>query len=192
VAPEALQWARERLEESGIGPGDPVVGVCPGSVWATKRWTPEGFASVIDSLIRRYRAKVLILGAPNDRPVVSEILSVCREKPVNLIGRTTPMQLAGLLSFCRLAVTNDNGAMHVAAALEIPTIAMFGSTTLDLGYGPLNPRALVIEKALSCRPCGPHGHPRCPLGHFNCMKEILPGEVMDAAGKLLEPSPSAG
>ena len=123
VGPKARGWAGERMKEIGVDSGDVVVGICPGSVWATKRWTPEGFASVIDLLIQRYRAKVLILGASHDLPVVSEILASCREKPVNLIGRTSPQQLAGVMSYCRLVITNDNGAMHVATALEIPVIA---------------------------------------------------------------------
>lgn len=190
LPPAARDWAREELNASGVGIDGFIVGICPGSVWATKRWTPEGFAAVIERLIRQFKAKVLILGAKNDRPVVSAILDACREKPVDLIGRTTPMQLAGLLSFCRLVITNDNGAMHVAAAQAIPMIALFGSTTLDLGYGPLNPRAVVLEKPLPCRPCGPHGHQRCPLDHFKCMRDILPEEVMESARTLLESTPA--
>ncbi len=174
-------WAENRLAAQGVGPGDILIGIAPGSVWATKRWTPEGFAAVVDSLIRDHRAKVLLLGSPGDLPVVEQVASRCREKPVNLAGQTSLRQLAALLSRCRLLITNDNGAMHVGAAQGVPIVAMFGSTTPGLGYGPFSPNAVVVEEPLDCRPCGRHGHPQCPLGHFNCMKKIAPETVMDAA-----------
>ncbi len=182
---EDRDWANRSLAEFGIHENDRVIAVAPGSVWATKRWVPEGFAAVIDGLIAKHKRKVVLLGSQGDRPVIEEILTRCREKPLDFSGQTTLPQLAALLKRSELLITNDNGAMHVGAAQDIPIVAVFGSTTLSLGYGPFTPKAAVVERPLDCRPCGKHGYPECPLGHFNCMKQITPDEVMAAVEKQL-------
>jgi len=182
---EDPEWTNRFLSEHRIGPTDRVIAIAPGSVWATKRWVPDGFAAVIESLIVQNKRKVILLGSRDDRPVVDEILMRCREKPVDLSGRTTLRQLAAVMKRCELLITNDNGAMHVGVAQDIPVVAIFGSTTLSLGYGPFTDRAEVVERSLDCRPCGRHGYSECPLGHFNCMKQITPEEVMTAAEKWL-------
>ena len=185
---EDLEWASRSLAEHGIRPNDQVIAIAPGSVWATKRWIPEGFAAVIDGLIVQKNRKVVVLGSRDDQPVVNEILERCREKPVDLSGRTTLRQLAAVLKRCELLITNDNGAMHVGVAQNVPVVAIFGSTTLSLGYGPYTDRAEVVERSLDCRPCGRHGYSTCPRGHFNCMKQITPEQVMAAAEKWLGPA----
>jgi lipopolysaccharide heptosyltransferase II len=183
--PADTEWAKHRLESLGIRENDSLTAIAPGSVWATKRWIPEGFSAVIDRLIGQHKQKVVLLGSPDDVPVVDEILSRCREKPVSLAGRTTLRQLAAVLGRCGLLITNDNGAMHVGVAQGVPIVAVFGSTTLSLGYGPFSPKAAVVERPLDCRPCGKHGYPECPLGHFNCMKQVTPEDVIAAAEKWL-------
>jgi len=168
---EDREWADRRLADFGIHETDRLIAIAPGSVWATKRWVPEGYAALIDDLIAQKKRKVVLLGSPDDGPVVDEIIGRCREKPFNLGGKTTPPQLAAVIKRSELLITNDNGAMHVGVAQDVPIVAVFGSTTLSLGYGPFTERAAVVERPLDCRPCGKHGYPECPLGHFNCMKQ---------------------
>jgi len=182
---EDLEWADRCLDGFGIRRNDRVVAIAPGSVWATKRWIPDGFAAVADGLIAKHHRKVILLGSPDDRPVAEEIAARSREKPVNLAGKTTLRHLAAVLKRCELLITNDNGAMHIGVAQGLPIVAVFGSTTLGLGYGPFTSRAVVVEQPLDCRPCGKHGYPECPLGHFNCMKQITPETVMAAVEKQL-------
>ncbi|MBI3597188.1 MAG: lipopolysaccharide heptosyltransferase II [Nitrospirae bacterium] len=186
---EDPEWASRYLAEHGIHPNDRVIAIAPGSVWATKRWAPDGFAAVIDGLIVQNKRKVVLLGSHDDRPVVDEILKRCREKPVDLSGKTTLRQFAAVLKRCELLITNDNGAMHVGVAQNIPVVAIFGSTTLSLGYGPFTDRAEVVERSLGCRPCGKHGYSECPLGHFNCMKLITPEQVMTAVERMIQAPP---
>ncbi|MBI3812204.1 MAG: lipopolysaccharide heptosyltransferase II [Nitrospirae bacterium] len=181
---EDRDWANRRLAEFGIQENDRLIAIAPGSVWATKRWIPEGFAAVVDDLIANQKRKVVLLGSRDDLPVVDEIVARCREKPLNLAGKTSLRQLAGVLKRCELLITNDNGAMHVGVAQDLPIVAVFGSTTLGLGYGPFTSKAAVVERPLDCRPCGKHGYPECPLGHFNCMKQIAPSEVLAAVKRL--------
>ena len=172
------------LKTEGIKPGDCLIGMAPGSVWATKRWLPEGFAAVADALMDPYQARILLLGSREDETITKEIIARCRQKPVNLAGQPLS-ELVATLSRCRLLITNDNGAMHIGTALGVPIVAVFGSTSPSGGYGPYTKEAEIVEHTLPCRPCGLHGYRRCPLGHFKCMKEITPQEVVAAAEKLL-------
>ena len=188
VDPQTAQAIDLDFGASGILPHDPIIGIAPGSVWATKRWTPQRYAIVADILMREHQAKVFLLGSSEDEGVVQEIMGYCKGRPIKWVGRSLK-ELVALLSRCHLLVTNDNGAMHVAAALGIPIVAIFGSTTPDLGYGPHSTPARIIEHSLDCRPCGRHGYQSCPLGHFRCMKEIRPEEVLTAAQEMLKGLP---
>ena len=173
------------LMVNGIHAQDRIVVIAPGSVWATKRWIPEGFAEVINRLVKNLKVKVVLVGSRDDLSVVDDVIRHCHEKVVNLCGTTSLLQLAALLERSHLLITNDNGAMHMGTAQGIPIVAVFGATTLNLGYGPYTERASIIERSLECRPCGKHGHIRCPLGHFDCMKGIMPDEVFKASEKYL-------
>ena len=183
-SPGDLDWADKVLNENGVYEGERVIAVAPGSVWATKRWIPKGYSAVIDALIRKHGVKVILLGSRADIPVVDEVVRTCGEDPINLSGKTTLRQLGALLKRCDVLITNDNGAMHVGVAQDIPVVAIFGSTTLSLGYGPYTERSTVVEQPLECRPCGKHGYSKCPLGHFNCMIQISPDDVIQAVEEL--------
>lgn len=188
VDPSARGIVERILKDQGIGSGDVLVGMAPGSVWATKRWLPEGFSAVADALMDSSdfgsKVKVVLLGSKEEMGIANQIMVGCRHKPINFLGQSLP-ELVATLSRCRLLITNDNGAMHVGTALDIPIVAIFGSTSPDGGYGPYTETAVIVEHTLLCRPCGLHGYRRCPLGHFKCMKEITPEEVMTAVEKQL-------
>ena len=181
--------ARESVERilktEGAATEDYLIGIAPGSVWATKRWMPEGFSALVDSLAEKYNAKVILLGSRDDEPIGKSILKLCRTKPLNLLGQSI-QELIATLSRCRLLITNDNGAMHIAGALGIPIVAIFGSTSPQAGYGPYSPLAQIVEHSLPCRPCGLHGYHRCPQGHFRCMREITSEEVLSSVEKQLK------
>lgn len=187
--PVAQEAVDRILKAEGVKPGDCLIGMAPGSVWATKRWLPEGFAAVTDTLMNRSalggKARILLLGSREDGTTTLEIIARCRQKPVNLAGQPLS-ELVATLSRCRLLIANDNGAMHIGTALGVPVVAIFGSTSPSGGYGPYTKEAEIVEHTLPCRPCGLHGYRRCPLGHFNCMREITPKEVMAAVERQLK------
>jgi len=188
IKPEmvAAEAVGRRLAQAGIGPQDRIVGINAGSVWATKRWLPEGFAAVADRLIGELGAKVVFVGGPKDAGTIRDILSRMKEKPVNWAGQTSLKELVALIARCRAFLSNDSGPLHIAVASQVPTVAIFGPTTKELGFFPYGPGHLVIERNLPCRPCGLHGANQCPLGHFKCMKEIMPEDVFAAVrSKLL-------
>jgi heptosyltransferase-2 len=93
---------------------------------------------------------------------------------------------AAVIKRCQLLVANDSGLMHVAEAVGTPLIAIFGSTTRELGFFPQLAASRVVEnRDLACRPCSHLGYRQCPRGHFRCMREILPPEVLAQAEKML-------
>jgi heptosyltransferase-2 len=110
-----------------------------------------------------------------------------RADVLDLAGKTTIEEMAALISSLDLFITNDTGPMHVAAALGIPVVAIFGATTPALGFAPYTEKSRVVEppNRLECRPCSPHGPKACPKEHFRCMNEITPESVIEAAKSLL-------
>lgn len=182
--PEAQASVSKRLQEAGVAASDRVLGINPGSVWATKRWLPEGFAAVADHAIQK-GLKVVFVGGSKDKSTVDAVTALMKEKAVDWVGKTSLKELIAVIARAQVFLTNDSGPMHIAAACGVPTVAIFGPTTKELGFFPYGSGHTVIEKNLSCRPCGLHGHEKCPLGHFQCMRTITADEVFQAVeGKL--------
>jgi len=159
-----------------------VVLVAPGSVWPTKRWHRQGFAQILrDLLSEGYEVKLI---GSKDEVEVCQYIKRDVPEAQNLAGRTTVAELVSLMSESTALIANDSGAIHMAAAAGLPTVAIFGPTTLALGYRPWNDNAIVVQKSLSCRPCSAHGTRNCPLKTHACMLEINSGEVFRAFKSL--------
>jgi len=153
--------------------------LAPGSVWATKMWTSEGFVAVGKNLANK-GFRVLISGSAQERALCE---SIAREIPgaESVAGKTSLFESAKILSQSDLLVCNDSGSMHLASCAGTPTVSVFGPTVLDFGYRPWNDsRAEVVQLDLDCRPCGTHGAKACPLGTHACMKG-LPATVVSLA-----------
>lgn len=168
------------LEKFNVKPRS--VFIAPGSVWPTKRWTSEGF----NELIRKLKnEQVYLVGSPDEKSICDK-LSHAHSDIVNLCGETSLWELTQLLSTAKCLFSNDSGTMHVASVVSCPTVSVFGPTTLELGYRPWNDKSIVVQKPLHCRPCGKHGHKKCPLGTHECMKSISGEEVFKKAQSLIE------
>jgi heptosyltransferase II len=180
--------AREILHSTGIQEGDTVIGVNPGAFYgAAKRWFPDRYAAVADGLAKECNARIVIFGSSNDRHVAEEVAAGMNHKPVILAGRTTLGQLMALIQECRLLITNDSGPMHLAAALNVPQLAIFGSTS-EIATGPLSPDAVVIKYPVDCNPCFLR---ECPTD-FRCMEGISVRRVLEEARKMLRTDSAAG
>ena len=176
-------------------PEGPTIGLHPGSVWPTKRWTPEGFASILRRALDSGVNAVLLAG-PGETETAAEVRRLaglgcedgnCAEPDnfLDLSGRTSLASLGAVLARLDGYVTNDSGPMHMAWAQHTPVTAMFGPTVLSLGFAPRGELSTVMQVDEPCRPCGLHGHKACPQGHFRCMKEIDPEAVWrDIESKL--------
>lgn len=176
----------ERLFRSLDVVGDRMVfGINPGSVWATKRWTAEGYAQLIVRLKEKYRCEILVFGGPEDTEVVERIRWLSGGLGVSLAGKIDLRELVCAIERCDVFITNDSGPMHIAVARGVPVVAVFCATTRSLGFYPYSSRAVVVEKNLPCRPCSSHGGRRCPLGTEDCMRLIGAEDVLRAVERLL-------
>lgn len=182
---EAVARFRTKLSQLGIAPDACLIGVAPGSAWPTKRWTIDGYAALLASLRDEFGAVPVLLGGAGDVPHALAIHHAAKGVGVNLVGQTDLPELVAAIDQCAVLVTNDSAPLHIAVARDIPVVAIFGPTTLQQGFGPYTERAIVVQRDLSCRPCGRHGGHLCPIGTHACMRDIPAAEVGDAVGRLL-------
>jgi heptosyltransferase-2 len=166
------------------GPG-PLVGLAPGSVWRTKRWTEDGFAAVARALVGA-GARCVLLGSADDVAAAAAIAAHAGVPVTNLAGQTDLALLVAVIDRLDLLIANDSAPMHLAGARNVPVVAVFCATTPALGYGPWGPHAVVVESDLACRPCGRHGGRRCPRGTDDCRHLVRPAAVVAAARWCLE------
>jgi heptosyltransferase-2 len=158
------------------------VALAPGSVWATKRW--PYYADVARQVAPEF--PIVIVGAAVDGDAARAVASVAPGRNLDLTGRLPLLASAELLRRAAALVTNDSAPMHLASAMGTPTLAVFGPTVPEFGFGPLAPRAVTLgHEALACRPCDRHGPPECPLGHWRCMREIPPDHVAKELRRLV-------
>ena len=192
----SLCWPELRLPQSAHEdaaallaclPEAPTIGLHPGSVWPTKRWTPEGFSFILRRALDS-GVNVVLLAGPGEAETAAEVRRLaglgcengdCAEPDnfLDLSGRTSLATLGAVLARLDGYVTNDSGPMHMAWAQHTPVTAMFGPTVLSLGFAPRGETSTVMQTDEPCRPCGLHGHKVCPQGHFRCMKNIDPEDV---------------
>jgi heptosyltransferase II len=183
---ETRQEVAQRLRSLGVDTSRLLVGLHPGSVWATKRWSAEGFARLIGMLKERYPCEILLFGGPEDAQVIAQVQNLCGGRAVSLVERIALPELPAALGLCKVLVTNDSGPMHIAVARAVPVVAIFCATTPALGFYPYSSKAIVLEKDLPCRPCSSHGGRRCPLGTEDCIRLIGPEQVFQAVERLLD------
>lgn len=161
----------------------------PGSVWATKQWTEAGFSETGLKLEEQGK-QILIMGGPGEEALCTRV-SAQIPMSINLAGKTSLSETLTILSRADLVITNDSAGQHLAALVQVPTVAVFGPTVLPFGYRPWNTKAIVVERnGLACRPCGKHGHQKCPIGTHECMKGIQAAEVLSAAQHFLKKNQS--
>ncbi len=179
------------LRAHDVQDGEALVALAPGSVWATKRWPSyDRLAAELLESPTLHGARLVVIGAAGDAPLAQAIgaavASTGGAPAIDATGRLSLLGSAALLSRCRGLVSNDSAPLHLASAMNTPTVALFGPTVPSLGFGPLaDRRAVVQHDALPCRPCHAHGPMACPLGHWRCMRDVAPQHVREAAQQLL-------
>ena len=160
----------------------PIIGIAPGATYGpAKRWFPDRFAAVADKLDEHFSSQGIILGGKIDWEVAQEVQNLARAKLINLAGKTTLREAIYLISRCRLFISNDSGLMHISGALNIPTIALFGSTN-PVTTAPAGNKSTIVRREVSCSPCLKE---TCPTD-FHCMKQISVEDVFKAAQNLFE------
>lgn len=183
VKPQTIARAATVLERHGFTSPAPLVGFAPGAAYGhAKRWPPSRVAETIVRLARERQVACLLLGAESDRDAGREIESSLPSdvRAINLIGRTSLREFAGVLARCAAFVSNDSGGMHLAAALGVPVVAIFGPTN-ERVTAPLGAHDVLVHQVF-CRPCMLRD---CPIDH-RCMKGISVASVFDAVSRRLE------
>ena len=177
----------EALCAAGLSP--PVVGLSPGAAYGdAKRWLPDRFAETAVLVARARAASVALFGAPSERSLCETVAAAIRAGGIaahNFAGEATLPQFIDLAAACCLFLTNDSGAMHVASALAVPTVTVFGSTD-DTATGPTGPTARIVREPVECAPCLLR---TCPIDH-RCMTRIASERVAAAALDLLSNPPT--
>jgi heptosyltransferase II len=161
-----------------------LIAVAPGSIWFTKRWPIEYYYELC---VKLYHEKFLIIfiGGKNDKDTVN-ILSSKISGSINLCGELNIKETAVLLRRCNLLIANDSAAVHIASSVGLVTIDIYGPTVPEIGFSPLSEGSKVLGyNNLNCRPCQIHGSKKCPVGSFDCMKNITPQFVFEKAKEIL-------
>ena len=175
------------LRRLGLAPRRPVAALCPGAEYGpAKRWPPEHFAGLAQKLAAA-GCEVWLVGSAQDAAIGAAIAQASGSDCINLCGKSTLAEAIDLLSCAALIVSNDSGLMHVAAALGKPLTAIYGSSSPAF-TPPLSARAQIVRLDLACSPCFKRN---CPLGHFNCMRQLTLQHVWERIDfdRIREPVP---
>jgi heptosyltransferase-2 len=170
----------DRLRELGLGAT--VIGVSPGAAYGTaKRWLPERFAEAANNLASELGGSVAIFGSKSERDLCATVAAAIKAPVKNFAGETTLAEFIDLAAACQVYLTNDSGAMHVASALGVPTVAIFGPTD-DSTTGPTGPLARILREPVECSPCLKR---ECPIDH-RCMTRVDAARVARTALELMK------
>lgn len=184
ITDEEKTAARNLLQRDGIQINKhTIVGINPGAAYGSaKCWLPDRYHAIAQRLLEDPNTYVLFFGDPAGAPLVNDICKDLPERVLNLAGKTTLRELLPLISACTVFLTNDSGPMHIAAACNVPLVALFGSTS-DVKTGPYG-IGKVIHKHVECSPCYKRV---CPID-FRCMKRIEVDEVYNELQKIIKTS----
>lgn len=157
--------------------------IFPGSVWATKQWSPAKFEKLAHAMTHEGH-QILWMGG-SDEAELCQRLSEAVPGSRSLAGHTNLFETLVVLSRCEGAIANDSGGQHLAATAGISVLTLFGPTTLNNGFRPWTSFCAVVEtENLFCRPCGAHGHRECPRGTHECMERLEVAKVMEVFHNL--------
>jgi heptosyltransferase-2 len=178
---EEKSQARKLLASTGIAPNRRFLVLNPGAAYGSaKRWGEARFAEAGDALASELAIDVVIIGSEKERSIAERVQGLMRNRVAVLNGKTSLETLMGVISESTLVLTNDSGPMHIAAALGVPTVAVFGPTE-DFTTGPYGRRTRIVREPVDCSPCMLRD---CPIDH-RCMTRVSADAVARAARELL-------
>ncbi len=178
-------WADNYLLESGVKKDEVLMGIAPGAKWETKRWDKDKFSFLAKSLSQELSSKFLLVGDKNDQMLIEDIKAYVGEGNVIQAIDLPLNRLIALVERCELFISNDSGPMHLASALGIPTIGIFGPTHPGLGFSPSGLEDKIFWAGVECSPCSLHGERGCVKESRFCMDNINPEEIIKVAREMI-------
>jgi len=185
LKPEAKKWADEIFNQEGIKQSDKLLVIHPAASCPSKVWPPDRFAAVADQLSQEYAFKVLLIAGPKDTRLAEAVMVKMRQPVINLAGKASLGQLAALLERCSLFISNDSGPVHLAGALGVPVISIFGRNQKGLSpkrWGPTGKKDIALHKEVGCVECLAHNCKK----DFACLKAVTIDDVLSAAEEILK------
>lgn len=180
---DEIETAKAHLTSCGIGTNTFLIGIHPGGSSFDKRWPEKQYAELADRLVQQYNATILLLRGPEEEALTHNIQQAM-QFPAIVYAPETIRELGALLSCCNLVVCNDSGPMHLAAALDVPMVAVFGPTD-HIAWHPLSENATIVRRDMPCWPCSAH---KCKIG-WECTKKLPIEPVWEATTKTIEVRP---
>lgn len=175
---------RRFLVDNGFSGDSPLVLLAPLTTWPTKCWPLERYAALGDALVEQHGCRVVVIGSAKERNTVEALAAQMKLRPLTAAGTLSFRQMAALVDQSALVVSGDTGPMHVASALGVPQVALFGPTS-PKWYGPRSPYAVSLLHPVPCGPCDQKFCPNTGEAYMQCMKLLTLPEVLDAALSLL-------
>ena len=180
LSPDEIAAAEAAFAALGIGKDAFLIGIHPGGSSFDKRWPEKRYAELADRLARHYNATILLLRGPEEAALVRNIQGAMQSDAITYAPETI-RELGAMLSCCDLVVCNDSGPMHLAAALGVPMVAIFGPTD-HVAWHPLSANAAIVRRDMPCWPCSAH---KCKIG-WECTKKLPVEPVWDATTLTIE------
>jgi lipopolysaccharide heptosyltransferase II len=190
LAPKTRAEADAEVEKLLGGAREPLVALAPGAAHATKRWSPARFAEVGRALCEGGRRELVLVGGPADAAELDALRAGLGALPAIDARWLELPALAVLLARCQFVISNDSGPVHLAQAVGVPVVAVFGPTSPER-WAPRGPQSRAVSLGLACSPCTNHGGAHCPLGHHDCLRRLDVETVVRAARELVA-EPGAG
>ncbi|MBX7045148.1 MAG: glycosyltransferase family 9 protein [Ignavibacteria bacterium] len=171
IGDEERKRAQEVLNEYNVS--ENAIALTPGSVWFTKRYPKEKFGRLLE-LLKQTNEKVFLIGGESDKELGDFLISYSQnENVINTAGKLNVLESAELIRRCRLLITNDSAPLHLANSVGTKVVSLWGATIPQFGFFPYGENDIIIEtEGLKCRPCSIHGGDKCPIGTFDCMRNI--------------------
>ena len=175
IPEEKLKKALELFKAENILPDSPVIAIQPFSLWPYKEWSVNKYVDLIQRISDEYKFSIIITGSPDERVKAHDLITKSGRHVHNFAGKTTIGMLAAVLKICLLFVGGDSAGIHIAAAVDTPTVSIFGPMSSD-AWAPRGTRHRVVQKQLPCVPCHQKG---CQgSGYSRCLEELTVNEVV--------------
>ncbi len=188
ILPECNLPEKNILENLPLNSTDNLIAVAPGSVWETKKYPKEYFIQLVSKLASE-KYTILLIGGKEDENLCAEIKNSADKTNniINLAGKLKISESISVLKKCRLLICNDSAPTHMGMCANIPVLTIYCSTVPDFGFYPYNSKSSFVSyDKLECKPCGIHGHQKCPVNTFDCGFKLTPETVYNEVKMLLE------